>query len=161
MHKFLRFSLYLVSTLGLIFTQSLPAQAVIDNNPKIGACYSFSEREFTATSPMTNSISCSKVHNAETYWVGTWTLKLPYWRYTDELMHNAASKVCLRAWEFPDDADLNYWAYFLPNQQQWSKGARWIRCDAMQARSKSGTFLQKWGRWTGNASINEGYIESN
>lgn len=97
-------------------TTSVSATSVtnkLEINPKIGSCYLFSSKEFEAPSPLTNPIPCSKTHNAETFWVAKWPLKLAPTRYTDDLIHDAAEKVCLAEWDFPEDSDLNYWAFFL------------------------------------------------
>ncbi len=150
---FIAFVVTCLSTSNLIH-----AEAALELNPKLGGCYLFSEKEFNAPSPLTNPIPCSKVHNAETFWVGKWSLKYPPSKYTDDAIHTAAEKVCLSNWDYPEDSDLNYWAFFVPSNSQWAKGARWIRCDAMVRVSENGTFSQQYGKWTGNAGLNSGYV---
>jgi hypothetical protein len=137
------------------------ATSKLELKPKIGGCYLFSSKEFDAPSPLTNPIPCSKSHNAETFWVAKWPLKLPPSRYTDDLIHGAAEKACLTQWEFPEEADLNYWAYFFPSKSQWAKGARWLRCDAMMQVADTGTFNQKYTQWKNNAVLNNGFIGRN
>jgi hypothetical protein len=132
--------------------------ATLELNPKIGGCYLFTEKELNAASPLTNPISCSKVHNAETYWVGKWNLRNQPWKYTNEMVHDAAAAICEPQWPYAEDSDLNYWAFYTPSPAQWAKGARWVRCDAMSVISKSGSFNQRYGRWTGNAGLNDGYL---
>jgi hypothetical protein len=133
----------------------------LELNPKIGGCYLFSSKEFEAPSPLTNPIPCSRTHNAETFWVAKWPLKLAPSRYTDDLIHSAAEKTCLAQWDFPEEADLNYWAYFFPSKSQWAKGARWLRCDAMVQVAETGTFSQKYLQWKGNAVLSDGFISRN
>ena len=133
----------------------------LELNPKIGGCYLFSSKEFEAPSPLTNPIPCSRTHNAETFWVAKWPLKLAPSRYTDDLIHSAAEKTCLAQWGFPEEADLNYWAYFFPSKSQWAKGARWLRCDAMVQVAETGTFSQKYLQWKGNAVLSDGFISRN
>lgn len=159
-------------TLGVISTVIFIAGALspmnatavtskLELNPKIGSCYLFSSKEFEAPSPLTNPIPCSRSHNAETFWISKWPLKLAPTRYTDDLILSAAEKVCLAQWDFPEEADLNYWAFFYPSPAQWAKGARWIRCDAMIQKAEVGSFNQKYLVWKGIASLNGGFVDRN
>jgi hypothetical protein len=147
-----------LTALVLLMVSSVQAEAVtLQLNPKIGACYLFNQKELEAISPLTNPISCAKPHNAETFWVGRWTLKSQPWNYTDEKLHAAVDAICIDKWDFPDDSNLNYWAFFTPSPAQWAKGARWVRCDAMSQIAKKGTFNQMYATWSGNAGLNSGY----
>jgi hypothetical protein len=161
-----RKSLVVISSLVFVLAGVSPVSAItpaskLEMNPKIGGCYLFSSKEFEAPSPLTNPIPCSKTHNAETFWVAKWPLKLAPSRYTDDLIHSAAEKTCLAQWGFPEEADLNYWAYFYPSKSQWAKGARWLRCDAMVQVTETGTFTQKYLQWKGNAVLSDGFITRN
>jgi hypothetical protein len=158
--------LVVISSLVLVVAGVSPVSAStpaskLELNPKIGGCYLFSSKEFEAPSPLTNPIPCSRTHNAETFWVAKWPLKLAPSRYTDDLIHSAAEKTCLAQWGFPEEADLNYWAYFFPSKSQWAKGARWLRCDAMVQVAETGTFTQKYLQWKGNAVLSDGFISRN
>jgi hypothetical protein len=136
-----------------------PTQAaVLQTTPKIGSCYLFTEKELNASSPMTNPIACAKVHNAETFAIGTWSLKNEPSRYDNDTVVAAVRKICLRFWDYPDNSDLNYLAFFTPTSTQWAKGARWVRCDAMSMVAEKGTFKQKYATWKGNAGLNSGYL---
>jgi hypothetical protein len=146
---------------GVSSVSAVTPASKLEMNPKIGGCYLFSSKEFEAPSPLTNPIPCSKTHNAETFWVAKWPLKLAPSRYTDGLIHSAAEKTCLAQWGFPEEADLNYWAYFFPSKSQWAKGARWLRCDAMVQVAETGTFTQKYLQWKGNAVLSDGFISRN
>ena len=161
-----RKSLVVISSLVLVVAGVSPVSAStptskLELNPKIGGCYLYSSKEFEAPSPLTNPIPCSRTHNAETFWVAKWPLKLAPSRYTDDLIHSAAEKTCLAQWGFPEEADLNYWAYFFPSKSQWAKGARWLRCDAMVQVAETGTFTQKYLQWKGNAVLSDGFISRN
>ena len=161
-----RKSLVVLSSLVFVVASVSPVNAVtpsskLELNPKIGGCYLFSSKEFEAPSPLTNPIPCSKAHNAETFWVAKWPMKLAPTRYTDDMIHSAAEKTCLAEWDFPEEADLNYWAFFYPSKTQWAKGARWLRCDAMVLKAETGTFSQKYLQWKGNAVLNGGFITLN
>jgi hypothetical protein len=161
-----RKSLVVLSSLVFVVAGVSPVNAVtpaskLELNPKIGGCYLFSSKEFEAPSPLTNPMPCSKAHNAETFWVAKWPMKLAPTRYTDDMIHSAAEKACLAEWDFPEEADLNYWAFFYPSKTQWAKGARWLRCDAMVLKAETGTFSQKYLQWKGNAVLNGGFITSN
>ena len=163
MRKINRKSLVLFSALVFVVACVSPIHATtpaskLELNPKIGGCYLFSSKEFEAPSPLTNPIPCAKAHNAETFWVAKWPLKLAPSRYTDDLIHAAAEKTCLAQWDFPEEADLNYWAYFFPSKSQWAKGARWLRCDAMVLIAETGSFNQKYLQWKSNAVLNGGFI---
>ena len=136
-----------------------PAQAAtLQLNPKLGGCYLFTEKELNSAYPLTNPIACSKLHNAETFGIGKWTLKNQPWKYTEDMTRDAAEAICMRYWDYPDDSDLNYWAYFTPSPAQWAKGARWVRCDAMSRLSETGSFKQMFESWTGNAGLSSGYL---
>ena len=161
-----RKSVVIMSSFVFVMAGFTPVNAVtpaskLELNPKIGGCYLFSSKEFEAPSPLTNPIPCSKAHNAETFWVAKWPMKLAPTRYTDDMIHSAAEKVCLAEWDFPEEADLNYWAFFYPSKTQWAKGARWLRCDAMVLKAETGTFSQKYLQWKGNAVLNGGFITLN
>ena len=161
-----RNSLVVLSSLVFVVAGVSPVNAVtpaskLELNPKIGGCYLFTYKEFDAPSPLTNPIPCSKAHNAETFWVAKWPMKLAPTRYTDDMIHSAAEKTCLAEWDFPEEADLNYWAFFYPSKTQWAKGARWLRCDAMVLKAETGTFSQKYLQWKGNAVLNGGFITLN
>ncbi|CAN2190523.1 hypothetical protein MCEJIRE27_00512 [Candidatus Nanopelagicaceae bacterium] len=151
---------FLVRAVALILIGSIaPADAAtLQSTPKLGGCYLFTEKEFKAPSPLTNPIACSKAHNAETFGIGTWSLKNQPWKYTDDMVHDAAEKICMSFWDYPDGSDLNYWAFFTPSAAQWAKGARWVRCDAMAMVAENGTFKQKFATWSGNAGLNSGYV---
>jgi hypothetical protein len=146
------------ATLGVVPVNAATVNPPLELNPKIGGCYLFTAKEFDAPSPLTNPVPCAKTHNAETFWVAKWPLKFPPTRYTDDLIHDAAEKICLAAWDFPEDADLNYWGYFYPSPAQWAKGARWVRCDALIRKSEKGTFNQQYLQWRGNAALNDGFV---
>jgi hypothetical protein len=161
-----RKSLVVISSLVFVVAGVSPVSAStpaskLELKPKIGGCYLFTYKEFDAPSPLTNPIPCARTHNAETFWVAKWPLKLPPTRYTDDLIHSAAEKTCLMKWDFPEESDLNYWAYFFPSPAQWAKGARWLRCDAMVQVAETGTFNQKYLQWKGNAVLSDGFISRN
>jgi hypothetical protein len=145
--------------ISLAFIQAIPAQAVsLQSTPKLGGCYLFTEKELNSAYPLTNPIPCAKVHNVETFGIGTWPLKNQPWKYTEDMARDAAEQICMSFWDYPDDSDLNYWAYFTPSPAQWAKGARWVRCDAMAMIAEKGTFKQKYATWTGNAGLTSGYL---
>ena len=52
-----------------------------------------SAKEFDAPSPLTNPLPCAQMHNAETYWVAKWPLKLEPPRYSDYLIHDVAERI--------------------------------------------------------------------
>lgn len=146
---------------GVSPVNATTATSKLELNPKIGGCYLLSSKEFDAPSPLTNPIPCSRTHNAETFWVAKWPLKLAPTRYTDDMIRTAAEKSCLAEWDFPEEADLNYWAYFFPSKSQWAKGARWLRCDAMVQVAETGTFNQMYLQWKGNAVLSNGFVARN
>jgi len=142
-----------------LLANAAPAQAAtLQLTPKLGGCYLFSEKELNSAYPLTNPIPCSKLHNAETFGIGKWNLKNQPWKYTEDMTRDAAEAICMRFWDYPEDSDLNYWAYFTPSPAQWAKGARWVRCDAMSRLSETGSFKQMFESWTGNAGLSSGYL---
>jgi hypothetical protein len=160
-HKVLIFisALVVVAVAGTAFVLTRSQTAGLELKPKIGNCYLFSAKEFDAPSPLTNPLPCAQMHNAETYWVAKWPLKLEPPRYSDDLIHDVAERICLAHWDFPDDADLNYWAYFYPSPAQWAEGARWLRCDAMVQSYKEGGFDKQYLEWAGSLYLDNGFLE--
>jgi hypothetical protein len=77
-HKVLIFisALVAVAMGATAFVLTRPQTIALELKPKIGNCYLLSEKEFEAPSPLTNPIPCAQMHNAETYWVAKWPLKL-------------------------------------------------------------------------------------
>ena len=160
-HKVLIFisALVVVAMAATAFVLTRSQTADLELKPKIGNCYLFSAKEFDAPSPLTNPLPCAQMHNAETYWVAKWPLKLEPPRYSDDLIHDVAERICLAHWDFPDDANLNYWAYFYPSPAQWAEGARWLRCDAMVQSYTEGSFDKQYLKWPGSLYLDNGFLE--
>ena len=131
----------LVSTLvGGIFTS--PAHAAYTVKPKVGQCFMYSAADVDAPYARKNPVSCSSTHNAETYLVTKWPLKIKPSQMPDQEALNLAESLC-RA--FGDDGLISnpfftFWAWYTPDPAAWAKGERWLRCDAM-AVNKSNKYI--------------------
>ena len=160
-HKVLIFisALVVVAMTGTAFVLTRSQTTALELKPKIGNCYLFSAKELDAPSPLTNPLPCAQMHNAETYWVAKWPLELAPTRYSEDLIHDVAGRVCRNKWDFPDDADLNYWAYFYPSPAQWAEGARWLRCDAMVQLYTEGSIDKQYLKWPGSLYLDNGFLE--
>jgi hypothetical protein len=160
-HKVLIFisALVVVAMAGTAFVLTRSQTTALELKPKIGNCYLFSAKELDAPSPLTNPLPCAEMHNAETYWVAKWPLELAPTRYSDDLIHDVAGRVCRNKWDFPDDSDFNYWAYFYPSPSQWAEGARWLRCDAMVQLYTEGSIDKQYLKWPGSLYLDNGFLE--
>jgi hypothetical protein len=160
-HKVLIFisALVVVAMTGTAFVLTRSQTTALELKPKIGNCYLFSAKELDAPSPLTNPLPCAEMHNAETYWVAKWPLELAPTRYSEDLIHDVAGRVCRNKWDFPDDADLNYWAYFYPSPAQWAEGARWLRCDAMVQLYTEGSIDKQYLKWDRSLYLDNGFLE--
>ena len=131
----------LVSTLvGGIFTS--PANAAYTVKPKAGQCFMYSAADVDAPYARKNPVSCSSTHNAETYLVTKWPLKIKPSDMSDQEALDLAESLC-RA--FGTDGLLSnpfftFWAWYTPDPAAWAKGERWLRCDAM-AVNKSNKYI--------------------
>ena len=161
-HKVLIFisALVAVALGATTFVLTRPQTIALELKPKIGNCYLFSAKEFDASSPLTNPLPCAEMHNAESYWVAKWPLKLEPPRYSDDLIHEVAERVCLAHWDFPEEANFNYWAYFYPSPAQWEEGARWLRCDAMVQLYTEGSFDRQYLEWPRSLYLDNGFLEA-
>ena len=160
-HKVLIFisALVVVAMAATAFVLTRPQSIALELKPKIGNCYLLSEKEFEAPSPLTNPLLCAELHNAETYWVAKWPLELAPSRYSDDLINDVAGRVCRKQWDFPEEADFNYWAYFYPSPAQWAEGARWLRCDALVQLYTEGSFNRQYLKWERSLYLDNGFLE--
>ena len=136
----------LASTLvGGIFTS--PANAAYTVKPKAGQCFMYSAADVDAPYARKNPVSCSSTHNAETYLVTKWPLKIKPSDMPDQEALDLAESLC-RA--FGTDGLLSnpfftFWAWYTPDPVAWAKGERWLRCDAM-AVNKSNKYISWKGQ---------------
>ena len=136
----------LVSTLvGGIFTS--PANAAYTVKPKVGQCFMYSATDVDAPYARKNPVSCSSTHNAETFLVTKWPLKIKPSDMSDQEALDLAESLC-RA--FGTDGLLSnpfftFWAWYTPDPAAWAKGERWLRCDAM-AVNKSNKYISWKGQ---------------
>ncbi len=115
--------------------------------PVVGTCHRFDEgQEHTPLDPP-DPVSCGDEHHAETAVVGDTGLgEDDEWPSEDELYDDGAlgdafSQLCslddVVAHLGGDDQDDPYafYAAFLPAEDQWEAGARWMRCDVFYGYS--------------------------
>ena len=131
----------LISTLvGGIFTS--PANAAYTVKPKAGQCFMYSAADVDAPYARKNPVSCSSTHNAETFLVTKWPLKIKPSDMPDQEALDLAESLCHA---FGTDGLLSnpfftFWAWYTPDPAAWAKGERWLRCDAM-AVNKSNKYI--------------------
>ena len=127
-------------------TLAAPANAAYTVKPRVGQCFLYSVADVSAPYARKNPISCSSTHNAETYLVTKWPLKMKPEEMSDEEALSLADSLC-RAWG-EDGLIANpfftYWAWYTPDPAAWTKGERWLRCDVM-AKNKA----EKYISWRG------------
>jgi hypothetical protein len=122
----------LISTL-VGATLASPAKAAYTVKPKAGQCFLHTAADVDAPYARKNPVKCSGTHNAETYLVTKWPLKLKPSQMSDEDALYLAESLC-RAWGTDGlltNPFFTYWAWYTPNPTSWAKGERWLRCDAM------------------------------
>jgi hypothetical protein len=127
----------LAKMITFIFILSVNVSPVFAENytvaPKVGQCFMHSLDDVGASSPQKNPIACSKTHNAEIFQVAKW----PSSKSPDEMVYEDAWKLADSICGFKAAASklsatkFNYWAWFTPSKEAWSKGERWLRCDGM------------------------------
>jgi hypothetical protein len=122
--------------------------------PKVGQCFMHTLADVDASSPQKNPIACSKTHNAEIFHVAKWpSSKAPEemvyeeaWKMADSICGFKAAASKLNASKF------NYWAWYTPSKEAWSKGERWLRCDGMfisNAKTAKSFSEYKFSSWKG------------
>lgn len=135
------------------FLSPQTSNAVYSVAPKYGQCFMHTRADVSASSPMKNPISCSKMHNSETFYVGNWPSRTAPWNMSDKDALDLAVSVCMS-----DDAltylpsYFNWWAWFTPSKSSWAQGARWLRCDGMSVSNISTakrTADYKFRSWSG------------
>jgi hypothetical protein len=131
----------LASTLvGGIFTS--PANAAYTVKPKAGQCFMYSAADVDAPYARKNPVSCSSTHNAETFLVTKWPLKIKPSDMPDQEALDLAESLC-RAFGtdgLQSNPFFTFWAWYTPDPAAWAKGERWLRCDAM-AVNKSNKYI--------------------
>jgi hypothetical protein len=135
-----------LSTLAFLVSLAVPhsASAAYTVAPQIGQCFQYTRAQVSASYPSKNPISCSSLHNSETFEVVDWPLKTN----PVDMVHDDALAIAYEYcsfWEtFPNASknkmsktQFNYWAWYTPNRAAWARGERWLRCDAMVGNFKS------------------------
>jgi hypothetical protein len=135
----------LSALVGGVFTS--PAHAAYTIKPKAGQCFMYSAADVDAPYARKNPVSCSSTHNAETFLVTKWPLKIKPSDMPDQEALDLAESLC-RA--FGTDGLLSnpfftFWAWYTPDPAAWAKGERWLRCDAM-AVNKSNKYISWKGQ---------------
>lgn len=135
--------------IGLISAVMSPSEAAYTVKPKVGQCFMYSNADVSAPFATKNPVSCSSKHNAETYIVTKWPISTKPSQMSDEDALNLADSLC-NAWGDSgvlQGSYFNYWAWYTPNDAQWAKGERWLRCDGMRITNKTEPY--KYGSWKG------------
>jgi hypothetical protein len=135
---------------GVLLSQgAVPANAAYTVKPRAGQCFMYTTADVSAPFATKNPVSCSGTHNAETYLVTKWPISTKPGDMSDEDALNLADSLC-QAWGdygLIDNPYFNFWAWYTPNDAQWAKGERWLRCDAMRTLNKKEP--RKYASWKG------------
>lgn len=130
-----------VSALALAATACSSGSASTLNpvfqKPHVGSCRVLAASDISASSNETPAVPCTKPHTAVTFAVGMFTAQQITSRAlrSGEIGRLALSR-CTTAWKtfVGGDKETQHisvagLAYYLPDQKQLNKGARWYRCD--------------------------------
>jgi hypothetical protein len=118
--------------------------------PTVGSCYKLTKSELNSASPVSNPVSCSTEHNSETYKVVQLPTGPSLTELADSALHNFAQKYCLSGL-INEQNFFSYWAYFIPTNEQWNSGQRWIRCDGLsQIDPNGGDKFSNFLAWAGS-----------
>ena len=128
--------LALISTSYLFATPA--ANAAYTVLPKVGQCFNYTKSQVSASYASKNPISCSALHNMETFAVAKWPLSTNPVDLVESDTLDIVNELC-GFWDtFPNAVNdrlsstkFNFWAWYSPSRAAWAKGQRWIRCDAM------------------------------
>ena len=149
----LKFRIFIIAALICSLLTPWAANAAYTSTPSYGQCFMHTRSDVSASSPQKNPISCSKSHNSETYYVGTWPSSSPPWKMTDKEALDLAVSVCNSDYALSNlSYDFNWWAWFVPSKTAWSTGKRWLRCDGMivtNIRTAKSTADYKFKTWNG------------
>jgi putative regulator of septum formation len=107
--------------------------------PKVGACRVLRLGDVAPASNDTPPVPCSRPHTSVTIAVGSFTpAQVTNQRLADGTLGNLALQRCTEEWKQAVGGDVSAQhlsllglAYYLPNQSQLSRGARWYRCDVI------------------------------
>lgn len=104
--------------------------------PRAGQCYRYSVAQSQASASPTAPVACSAPHTAWTFFVGRFSGRAA--RITTPLspaLDRPAMAACYARREAVLGTAVHLtrvrFAWFLPTPAQWSRGARWFRCDAV------------------------------
>lgn len=113
--------------------------------PRIGDCYDYGPKGMDRLTTPSPALSCSARHTAEVYKVARWTSSRSPYGMPEDALWRVANQKCApnQSAAFRNDW-FNYWAYFVPTRDQWDRGARWIRCDALRAVTSEPLQLMRW-----------------
>jgi len=107
------------------------------DTPTVGACRVLTAADITPTSNETPTVSCSSAHTSVTILVGGFpAAAVTNANLTNGTLGNEALQRCTTAWRRTVGGDTTAqhittlgMAYYLPDSDQLSHGARWFRCD--------------------------------
>ena len=115
------------------------AQAAVPAPPKVGQCWNYTWAQGFAASSPTPAVSCSRLHRAVTYYVGTITGAAA--RAADPATDPGVSALISRGCRIQQAKVLGpgvmltlAWrgiSLFVPSPAEWAAGARFYRCDIM------------------------------
>jgi hypothetical protein len=145
--------IFVAITVLFNFIFPISANAAYTVSPAFGQCFMHTRSDVSASSPQKNPISCSKMHNSETYHVGTWPSSTAPWNMSEKEALNLAVSVCNSDYALSNlTNDFNWWAWFVPSKTSWAKGNRWLRCDGMQVSNITAKKASdyKFKSWTGS-----------
>lgn len=132
---------------------AIPASAVSTVSapkPVVGQCFNYTNSEIAMENvPKKAAVSCSSTHNIEVYRVAKYTYKSSPFTISESDLWSIANRAC-QPWKGNvSKTKFNYWAFYTPTKSQWTKGERWIRCDAAIVTSDSNGNVTSYTKWKG------------
>jgi hypothetical protein len=107
--------------------------------PKLGSCRVLTTDDISQSSNSSPVVDCREEHTAETFAVGSFPTGLTLNAELDDpALGKYVYRTCTRQFQSFLGGDeslvmrsLLSWAWFRPTEEQWDRGARWYRCDAI------------------------------
>lgn len=117
--------------------------------PEVGACRVLTAADIAPSSNETPTVPCTKPHTSVTIAVGGFpAAQVTSRTLSDGTLGNKALQRCTKEWKktvggntTSQHTSVLGLAYYLPNQAELSKGARWFRCDLVSG-GQDGLALQ-------------------
>ena len=125
------------------------AGEVIPAAPRVGACRPLQPKDIAADSNATTPVPCTEAHTSQTFYVGAFPGRFTKTKNPNDPALGAyvftKCNPSFRRFVGANDSLMLRttlsWAWFRPSDDEWSKGARWWRCDVVGGQTTSPALL--------------------